>query len=204
MLITPEQEKALEHIPLVMVRDDLTDLPSHPPPAGYRLRYFRRGEERVWVEIQLSIGSFGALEKGLEYFEKEFGADLAGMEERCLFLETDAGEVVGTTTAWYNPSFRGRNYGRIHWVAIRPEHQGKKLAKPLLAAALARLAELHDRAYLTTQTTSARAIRMYLDFGFEPFLASDRDAAGWRLLASVLQHPALAAFLPGAKRSSAD
>ena len=193
--LTAADEKALEHIPLLMVRDDLTELPSFPLPPGYRLRRFRRGDERLWVEINLSIGAFdGSLERGLEYFEKEFGAARDQMESRCLFLETADGKAVGTTTAWFNPSFRGREYGRIHWVAIRPEHQGKKLAKPLLAAALARLAELHDRAYLSTQTTSARAIHMYLDFGFEPYITSEREEAGWRLLASVLQHPALSAF----------
>ena len=65
---------------------------------------------------------------------------------------------------------------------------------PLLAASLSRIAELHERAYLTTQTTSARAINLYLDFGFIPFETYDRCREGWQLLADVLNHPELATY----------
>lgn len=102
------------------------------------------------------------------------------MEERCFFLETDAGRVIGTATAWHHPSFHGARYGRLHWVAIHPEFQGRKLAKPLVGAAMRRLAELHRRAYLTTQTTSWKAVKIYLDFGFEPLAETPR----WRRLAA--------------------
>lgn len=191
MILTALQEKQLERIPVVMVREDLTGLPWFPLPAGYRLRYFRRGEAPLWAEIEVAVGEFPTLERALAHFEQEFGPFPEEMERRCLFLEDAAGQAIGTTTAWYNPSFQGKDYGRIHWVAIRPEHQGRKLGKPLLVAALRRLAEFHTRAYLTTQTTSARAIHMYLDLGFVPLFTSDRCRTAWRLLASVLQHPAL-------------
>jgi GNAT superfamily N-acetyltransferase len=192
--LTARQEKDLEPIPVIMVREDLAALPSFPLPPGYRLRYFRRGEGPLWAEIEVSVGEFPTVEQALAHFEKEFGPFQEEMEQRCLFLEDAAGRAIGTTTAWYNPSFQGKDYGRIHWVAIRPEQQGRKLGKPLLAAALRRLADFHTRAYLTTQTTSARAIRMYLDLGFVPFITSDRCRTAWRLLASVLQHPALEAY----------
>lgn len=194
MTLTALQEKQLEPIPVVMVKEDLAVVPSFPLPPGYRLRYFRRGEGPLWAEIEVSVGEFSTMEQALAHFEKEFGPFPDEMEKRCLFLEDAAGRVIGTTTAWYNPSFRGKDYGRIHWVAIRPEWQGRKLGKPLFAAALRRLAEFHRRAYLTTQTTSARAIRMYLDFGFVPLITSDRCLTAWRLLASALQHPTLEAY----------
>ncbi len=65
------------------------------------------------------------------------------------------------------------------------------------SAAMERLARSHERAYLTTQTTSARAIGMYLDFDFVPFITSDQCRQGWRLLASMLDHPALEAYREG-------
>lgn len=192
--ISKATEKNLEHIPLVMVREDLSDLPLLPLPQGFRLRYYRRGEDRLWVDIWISVGSFGAVDRALAYFEDEFGPGRDEVEARCLFLEDENGLAIGTSTAWYNSSFNGKEYGRIHWIAICPEYQGRKLARPLLGASLKRLADLHERAYLTTQTTSARAVNLYLDFGFVPFARSERRRRGWQLLASLLDHPALEAY----------
>jgi ribosomal protein S18 acetylase RimI-like enzyme len=56
--------------------------------------------------------------------------------------------------------------GQLHWVAIVPAHQGKGLAKPMVAAVLKRLAQDYDEAFLTTQTSSWRAVAMYRHFGF--------------------------------------
>lgn len=194
MRIDRHWERKQKHIPVVMVRDDLTDLPSFPLPGGYRLRYYRAGEDRLWAEIEIAVASFDSVDKALEYFESEFGPGRDRMEARCLYLEDPKGEVIGTCTAWYNDAFNGRDYGRIHWVAIRPEYQGRGLAKPLLAASLRRIADFHDRAYLTTQTNTARAINLYLDFGFVPIETYDRCAEGWTWLASVLDHPSLAPY----------
>lgn len=194
MRIDRHWERKQKHVPVVMVRDDLTDLPSFPLPEGYRLRYYRAGEDRLWAEIEIAVASFDSVDKALEYFESEFGPGRDQMEARCLYLENQDGQAIGTCTAWYNDAFNGRDYGRIHWVAIRPEYQGRGLAKPLLAASLRRLADFHDRAYLTTQTNTARAINLYLDFGFVPIETYGRCAEGWTWLASVLDHPSLAAY----------
>ena len=192
--LTAASERALEHIPLAMVREDLTSLPSFPLPGGYRLCPYRRGEESLWAQVEVSVDEFPTIDRALAHFEEEFGPYRDEMETRCLFLRDAADQVIGTTTAWYNRDFQGKEYGRIHWVAIRPENQGQGLAKRLMAAALKRLAESHERAFLTTQTTSARAVRMYLDFGFVPLITSERCRQGWRLLAPILDHPALEAY----------
>ncbi len=194
MRINAAWEREQEHIPVVMVREDLTDPPSFPLPRGYRLRYYRNGEDHLWADIEVAVASFDARHRALACFEREFGQDRDGMEARCLFLEDTDSHAIGTSTAWYNDAFNGRDYGRIHWIAVRPEYQGRGLAKPLLAATLGRIAELHDRAYLTTQTTSVRAINLYLDFGFVPFETSSRCAEGWAWLATVLGHPSLATY----------
>ncbi|HHX39942.1 MAG TPA: GNAT family N-acetyltransferase [Armatimonadetes bacterium] len=184
----------MEYIPVTMIRADLEGLPSFPLPAGYRIRRFRRGEEPHWAEVESAAGEFAHPERALARFLEEFGGALPEMEERCFFLETDAGRVIGTATAWHHPGFHGARYGRLHWVAIHPEFQGRKLAKPLVGAAMRRLAELHRRAYLTTQTTSWKAVKIYLDFGFEPLAETPRWEEAWRLLAEITGHPALARF----------
>lgn len=184
----------MEHISVTMVRADLEGLPSFPLPDGYRIRHFRRGEESLWAEVESAAGEFPNQDRALARFLEEFGGVLDEMEERCYFLETAEGRVIGTASAWYHRGFRGERWGRLHWVAIHPEFQGRKLAKPLVGAAVARLAELHDRAYLTTQTTSWKAVRIYLDFGFAPLAETPRWEEAWRLLAEATGHPALARF----------
>ena len=81
----------------------------------------------------------------------------------------------------------------MRW-GIAPDRQGRGLAKPLVAAAMQALKVRHGRAYLTTQTTSYKAVRIYLDFGFQPYLVDDSDARGWAILADILGEPSLARF----------
>ncbi|MGC8863314.1 MAG: GNAT family N-acetyltransferase [Armatimonadota bacterium] len=185
----------MEDIPVSMVRDNLQDLPDYPLPPGYRFRTFRRGEEKVWAEVQTRAGNFQTLEKALEQFEKEFRNRQDEFENRCLFLVHDgSGEVVGTTTAWLDPDFHGRDHGRIHWVAIVPEFQGRKLAKPMLCQAMRMLRRWHQRACLGTHTGCLKAINMYLDFGFVPDMTRERADEAWRLVAKALNHQALERF----------
>jgi predicted GNAT family N-acyltransferase len=76
-------------------------------------------------------------------------------------------------------------------VGIVPKYQGKKLSKPLLAKSMQVLAEYHDSAYLTSQTTSYQAVNMYLNFGFEPYVTNETDIEAWKLLEEILNRKIL-------------
>ena len=102
---------------------------------------------------------------------------------------------MGTVSAWYNRQFRGREYGRIHWIAIRPGCQRKGLGKAALSYALQVLAKWHDRSYLVTSGERLGAIAMYLSFGFEPDMAPANARAVWRDVNARLRHPAIEAAL---------
>jgi hypothetical protein len=52
---------------------------------------------------------------------------------------------------------------------------------------MARLANVHQTAYLTTQTTRYRAVNLYLNFSFVPFISTDKAAEGWELIEDVLR-----------------
>lgn len=204
-------------IPITMVRDTLTDLPRYPIPEGYSIRKFKGGEGPLWAEIGAAAGNFGDLAAAQERFNVEFSEPVEDMESRCFFVvhdETD--RAVGTAMAWYDPNFddgsgrspsrpecddgSGRSlsrpaYGRVHWVAIIPDFQGKRLAKPLLSAVLSRLAESHTKAVLGTQTFRKPAVRLYLDLGFRPFPKLPTCPQAWKELAEEFKHPALASYL---------
>jgi GNAT superfamily N-acetyltransferase len=183
--------KSLPNVPIVMARHDLEDIGEVPVPAGYRIRTFRPGDEAVWARVENAVGEFRDEARALEQFAGEFGPHVDEMRERCLFLETAEGEVVGTTTAWRNPDFQGQSWGRIHWVAVVPAHQGKGLGRLLVTEALLLTRKWHTRIYLTTQTSSWVAVHLYLTLGFVPFLTAPAEEAGWALLRLEAPHPLL-------------
>ena len=61
----------------------------------------------------------------------------------------------------------------------------------MVAMALKRIQQSHDKAYLSSQTTSWKAINMYLDFGFRPLYFSENCKKAWEMLTEKLKHPGL-------------
>lgn len=178
----------MERIKLKMLRDNMENIPQYELPEGFTIRKFRDGDEHNWAKIETSAKEFSDIEKALKRFDKEFGNNIEEIRNRCLFIENSEGEAIGTTTAWYeNVEDSGETIGRIHFVAIKEEYQGKKLAKPLLSAALnIIIEEKHHKVYLTTQTTSYPAINMYLNYGFLPYDVSEEERKGWLMMEEVL------------------
>jgi GNAT superfamily N-acetyltransferase len=183
----------MEYISVSMVRPNLENLPQFAMPAGFSTRMFRPGDGDTWVRIWRDA------EQGLKLqdvtrktFDENFAADLAAMEKRCIFVVAPDGRDVGTTTAWYDNAYAGGPWGRVHWVAITLDMQGKGLAKPMLAACMNLMKSLgHTRAVLGTQTPRLAAIKLYLDFGFVPDMSVKDAARAWRLVQAELHHPAL-------------
>ena len=184
----------MDYIPVIMVTDDLTKIPVYGLPDGFHAKTYRKGDEYEWSLIEQSVGEFKNTEDALKHFSIEFGPFLDEFQDRCFFIEADNGKKIATATAWYNDNFLGKCYGRLHWVAVIPEYQGKKLGKPLVHLTMKRMEMFHDRVYLTTQTTSQRAVSLYLDFGFVPFVEDAESLRGWRILAKQLRHPKLKDF----------
>lgn len=176
---------SVEYIPLRMERPNLDNIPEYTLPEGYAIRLYKKGEEEHWARVETAAGEFETQEAALTYFENQYGDYKDEMEKRCLFLVTEDGQIIGTTTALHAAN-GDIDLGRIGWVAIDPNWQGMGLSKSLLSQALNILAIFHKRAYLTTQTTSFRAINMYLNYGFLPMLEKDSDIASWRYMESIL------------------
>lgn len=148
----------------------------------------------IWAQIQVDVGAFANIDHALERFNTEFSRHIDEFEKRCIFLvEKSTDRVIGTTTAWYHPD-RDDDRGRIHWVAIIPEFQGRKLAKPMLSEAMRILSLSHTRVHLWSKDSAQKAINMYLDYGFVPANVSERFDEAWAGLAAALDHPALDLF----------
>jgi len=180
----------MEYIPVCMVREDLEGIPDYPLPAGYSMRLFRPGDRKTWLRIERAAETFGRITGSL--FDEEFGHAPAAMTKRCYFLVAPGGRDVGTIAAWYTRRHLGRPWGRIHYVAVEPAHQGRGLSRCIMTVAMKRLRSLgHRRAMLVTQTPRIAAIRTYLRFGFVPDPTSPQADRAWKLIAEHISHPAL-------------
>lgn len=169
-----------ENLNIRMIRENLDDIPDYGLPAGYSIRWYQPGYEESWRSIHSVADLYTKVTPDL--FEEEFGNDAQILAERQCYLIDSKDVLIGTASAWFG-NHGGQSLGRIHWLAIRPEEQGKGLAKPLLTTACNRLKNLeHSKAYLTTQTVRIAAINLYLAFGFVPAIDSERDRDIWQRL----------------------
>lgn len=180
----------MENYSVRMIREDMENIPEFSIPEGFAIRNYRPGEGYIWTRIQRAAEPYINIDDGL--FMRAFKRDLLVMEDRSFFLTTDAGEEIGTITAWWQPDMDGKNWGQIHWVAIHPDYQGRGLSKPMMSVAMTRLKQSHERCFLDTSTGRLPAVKVYLDFGFIPDLSRENNSREvWAEVASVLEHPLL-------------
>jgi GNAT superfamily N-acetyltransferase len=161
-------------------------VPAAPLPDGFSFRNYQPGDEAGWVEL------YGAAEKYIDIsrriFDDEFHDDTEALSSRMSFIRDAKGKFVGTSCAWYDDISNDGAWGRIHWVAIHPEYQGRGLAKPLLTHSLECLKKLgHEHAYLITSTARVPAITLYLKYGFLPDARSPKERSAWEKLAEDLR-----------------
>ena len=176
------------NISVHMIRDSLDNIPNYSLPPGYSARWYRPGDERLWVDVQSRAERY--LEITPELFVEQFGSNAQPLAERQCFLCDARGEAIGTATAWFNDDYCGQPYGQLHWVSIVPEAQGRGLAKPLLSIVLNRMADLgHTRCYLGTSTARIPAVNLYCEFGFVPHVRNADDLAVWREMRPWIKTP---------------
>lgn len=165
-----------------MTRANMDDLPAYDFPEGYRMRHWQAGDMQLWLDLHIPLFAEGEINEAL--FHQEYGHDNALHEQRIYFLMHEE-QVIGTISAWFgdyglDKDFGDRSLGRIHWVVIEPDYQGKGLSKPMMAYACHKLKELgHQSAFLFTATELTPAIGLYLKFGFQPVITSDELQAAW-------------------------
>ncbi|PQV63430.1 Ribosomal protein S18 acetylase RimI [Abditibacterium utsteinense] len=145
-----------------MARPHLNNWAASSLPAGFSIRVYQSGDEVNWRAIQERADPFNSFDDTT--FATWFGDDEAVLRARQRYLLAPDGQVIGTATAWFDNS----QTGRVHWVAIVPEYQGRRLARPLLWVIGQTLRELgHTSAVLTTSIERPVAIALYRTLGFE-------------------------------------
>jgi mycothiol synthase len=153
------------------LRDLPEDVPLGSPVSGeYFLRIFR--EEDAEAYVRLMNVAFATEEHGggpwtLESFHKNFRGDPVFAPDRVfLAVRRSDGAVAGTTSSW-DYTVDGRKAGLIHWVAVDPEHRGRKLGVALMIRALHDMvARGHTDAFLNTNIKLRHAVQLYENLGF--------------------------------------
>jgi GNAT superfamily N-acetyltransferase len=148
-----------------------------PVPSPFAIRSYEPGDEAAWLAIHRAADVCNTFRE--DTFAAQFGTDPDLLRQRQFYLLDGASCPVGTATAWFHPEDAA--LGRIHWVAILPECQGRGLSRPLLAQVCHRLRELgHTRAYLTTSTIRVPAICLYFALGFRPDCTGEARRRDWQ------------------------
>ena len=160
---------------LVLQRKNLHDVPPVAVPPDYRIRSYRPGYETAWEDI--IVEGFGS--EGRRQFDDTMAKDPAFNPDCVLFcLHHD--EPVGTASAWHRNT-DGPQTGRLHLLAVKKGHRGKRLGYNLCAAVLQKFtAQARSRALLKTEDSRLAAITTYLKLDFLPFLTHENQRDRWR------------------------
>jgi GNAT superfamily N-acetyltransferase len=118
-----------------------------------------------WVE---TMGQAG-ITVTAETWETNFGRHASA----CVIAILSGDEIVGTAGVTPLDTPDEGTAGLVTWVGVRPEHQGRGLGKPLIAACLEGAARAGmGMVFLVTDDHRLPAIRTYLATGFRPCLNS--------------------------------
>jgi GNAT superfamily N-acetyltransferase len=171
-------DKSVPYVSFLMRRKKGAELPVYDLPGGYKFVLYNPGDEKSWAEIETSVSEFENETDALAYFEKEFQplSELSELKKRCLFIENDKGEKIGTSTAWF--CCPKKCMPRLHWVAVKPQYQGLGLGKAIVSKCTQLMKELDGDVdfFLSTQTWSHRAVKIYEKFGYA--IAAEKQICG--------------------------
>ena len=184
-------ERRLKYVDLVLLNNDLDSIPEYKLPPGYKYVMFTDGDEKYWVDIEMSAGEFLSYEEGISVFNLYYGNYYEELKKLCIFIENDKGEKIATSTAFFLEEPVDDITGNVHWVSIKPEYQGKHLSKPLICETLKLLRRLgHKKTLVHTQTHTWLAVKLYLDMGFIPYHIKD-NYLGWQIIKKLTNHEKL-------------
>ena len=158
---------------------------SFPLPEGYSFRMYTPGDEKEWIRVQDEADDYTDADENL--FNQEFGSHRSELPRRMAFLK-HGDRVIGSATAWIDDINGDPVTGRLHWVAIVPEYQGRNLAAPLTYFTLSLFPALNcSRAYLLTNAVRIPAISLYLKIGFKPVIGNPEEQCAWEEILGIIE-----------------
>jgi len=160
---------------LVMRRADLSALPALPAPLdGFVLR-LARGEDREPL-AEVMAAAFPEMVWDAARVDSEL---LGDTNVTATFVVEHRGQVIATASVLLEPN-NSPGTGVIHWVAVHPEQQGKRLGYLVSLVVLHEFVRQGCRdALLRTDDHRLPAIKTYLGLGFLPNDADPTHQDRW-------------------------
>lgn len=153
-------------------------------PPLYHLRAFDSRDIGAWTAIQAAADRHNVITDRL--FEAAFGLEASAHRSRIVMACDAHNTPVGTAAAWFGEGVM-HAAGRVHWVAVVPEHQGRGIGRALICEVVNRLVQLgHTEAYLTTSAARLTAIHLYDTCGFRARVQTHEDRVAWTAIAHAL------------------
>ena len=188
----PEEERPYAQLQMVWPERLLGSPPHAAVPHGCTMRQFAPADADAYLALMAKAG-FKSWDH--EQIEKVLSSVLPG--GWFLIEQAATGRLVATAMARHRPIEGHPDGGELSWVAADPEHKGKRLGMAVCAAVVARFLDAgYRRIYLLTDDRRLPAIRLYLQLGFEPFLARDDMAERWRKACEQLGRPSASLVSP--------
>jgi len=182
MAVTTDASLQLQ---MVWPEHRLDQPPSVPPPMGYHLRPFRRGDEPRFYAVMALAGWPGWDDARLQPW-------MARIPPGSWFMavHTASEQIVATAMGLHDHSEQHPFGGELGWVAADPAHAGKGLGATVCAAVTARLlAAGYRNVHLYTEDWRLPAIKLYLKLGYVPYLYTPTMATRWQELCTRLSWP---------------
>ena len=152
-------------------------------PPGYRLRLLRDDDEAGLLSVLHGAGFTGWDEADIVRTRNE---TLSG--GYFVVEHEKEGRVVASAFCRHHPWAGLPNAGEVSFVAGDPAHRGKGLGRAVTAAVVDRFLEAGYRnIYLRTDDCRLPAIKVYVDLGFEPWIATEGMEERWGKVRGALE-----------------
>lgn len=157
-----------------------SSIPAIQLPEEFELRSLREDEIGIWGSVLHPACGFSV--KGAEYM-KIYGPRLLPGGIKGVF-ERASGRLVASASGQYCEC---GVQGGLGWVMALPEMRGRKLGAAVSAAAMQAVADNGFKTIcLATDDSRLAALKMYLSFGFRPWLYFADMAERWKNICSNL------------------
>lgn len=103
-------------------------------PHGYRFTSFREGDENNWAYIQYKSGSLKDYQQAVRVIFKESKILKNEINKRCLFLENEVGERIGTFII-VPKNGKENSLEEIKYLAVNSKYKDKGLENVLVSKA---------------------------------------------------------------------
>lgn len=134
-------------------------------PISFSVRACRKNEYLIWKEMHIDDPSeYDAYDEVLEqYFQKVYKEKEEMFFQQCMFICDENDIPVATCFIW-------NAYGEvptIHWLKVKEGFEGKGLGRAILTYTLRQGAKDKFPILVHTHPSSYKAIKLYMDFGFD-------------------------------------